>query len=71
MNNNHTLPMGKKDLRVKNRRDNDYGPHPSLKDRRVSIEQRKPEVVEGCFEEWVALMAMNYAPFSRAPQLTL
>lgn len=71
MNNNRALPGGKIDLRVKNRRKNDYGPHPSLKDRRISIEQRKPEVVEGCFEEWVALMAMNYAPYSRSPQLSL
>jgi len=68
MNNQRALPGGKIDLRVRNRRNKDFGPHPTLKERRISVEHRKPEVDEGCFEEWVALMAANYAPASRSPQ---
>lgn len=68
MSNKSDLPGGKKDQRVKNRRNKEAGPPSGWKERRLAIEKRQPEVEEGCLDEWEALMGKSHTQIATETQ---
>lgn len=59
--NNENAKSGKvQEQRVRNRRVKESGPPSGQKERRISVEKRKPEVAEGSLEEWEALMGISH-----------
>lgn len=68
MSNKNIKQGSNEDKRVKSRRNKELGPPSGWKERRHSIEKRKPEVEEGCLDEWEALMGKSHIQVSQETQ---